>query len=116
LSNARQTSKIDNMYDVFYRAVDKSDPVVLSVLEPKLLAKRPRRSLPADIASLLVNQEEAVEADLPAEEVEVDHDDDDDDNQVVVMQDITIEEGLAAPVPDPVTGNAGDQSIFHDAF
>jgi hypothetical protein len=46
------------MYDVFFRAVDKSDPVVLSLLEPKLLSKRPRKTFPADVASLLVNPEE----------------------------------------------------------
>jgi hypothetical protein len=99
------------MHDVFFRAIDKSDPVTLSILQPKLLSKRPRKSLPADIASLLINPEEAVEGDLPAEAVEVDHEVD--DNEVVVMQDISVEEG---PVGVHVPGQAGEQRIFHNAF
>jgi hypothetical protein len=58
--HARQTSKKNNLSDIFFRLMDKSDPIILSEAAPKLLAKRRPEPLPIEVLECLANPEDRI--------------------------------------------------------
>ena len=53
LHHARKTSRIDNLFDVFHRALDTSDPLISSLRLNTRVHQRKRLTLPPEVKELL---------------------------------------------------------------
>jgi hypothetical protein len=90
--HARKNSKKNNLSDIYNRLMDKSDPHLLRIAAPKLLANHRHEPLPQEVLEVLANPEDEIlavqlngaavdgELEIDAVAIAVANDDDDDED------------------------------------
>jgi hypothetical protein len=72
--HARKNSKKNNLSDIYNRLMDKSDPHLLRISTPKLLANHRHEPLPQEVLEVLANPEDEILASQLNVDGEVDGD------------------------------------------